>query len=158
LQSSDIVFSNGGRVISDDVTWQSVNVLQSQAWIPARNLWRALPLTTGDTEIPVAGRCGDYQPLWSVSWSGHDFRLSLYPGKHLMSRTNIQDGMKQGTVLVDGASGNASMTLVYSDEICMDPQGTVLGIGRASVIVRDGSSERLFTGCCEPAAEAFIKR
>ena len=158
LQRSDIVFSDGSRTVHDDVTWQKIKILQTETWAKAGALWRALPLTLDETELPVIGSCGDFRPLWMMSWSGHDFNMLLYPGSHAITGASVRSGQKPGTVLVSASRDGAAMTMVYSDEFCSDPQGKAIGWGRASLIVRDASGERLFTGCCETSVGAFARR
>jgi hypothetical protein len=158
LQHSDIVFSDGSREIGDDVTWQRVKFPLGEGWARARSLWRTLPLTLDRSAVPVAGRCGDYDPLWSLSWHGRELRLWLFPGKFEMQAAGVLDGAKPGTALMNADAADASMTFIYTDGLCTDPQGNALGWGVANVIIRDGRGERLYSGCCETAPEAFVKR
>ncbi len=79
LSAGDLVESDGTRAPDGGTTWQRVRVEQTVGWIPARNLWRTLPMTVEKTGLPVAGWCGGFAPLWSMSWNGKMLRLSLFP-------------------------------------------------------------------------------
>ena len=82
LQPGDVVQSDGTRGQHEDRAWQRVKVLQTDGWVMARHLWRTLPKTLAKTELPLAGHCGAYQPLWSMRWDEHKVSMSLYPGRY----------------------------------------------------------------------------
>ena len=161
LAAGDIVQSDGTRSpdkLSMDTTWQLVTILQTTGWVPARKLWRTLPLTIEKSDIPAAGRCGDTAPVWSLSWSGDRIRLSLYPGRfELPIQTVTVSGNNAGTVVSGGAPG-ISYRLVYDGSICRNADGEMIGIGKASLIVDRDGQEQLYTGCCSAAPAAFASR
>jgi hypothetical protein len=158
LHKGEVVFSDGLRVMGDNVTWQRVKVAQTVGWIQAANLWRALPLTLGKTEVPVAGRCGDHAPLWSLRWTADSLRLSLFPDRYEVPLERVESGMAPGTALVSGSTGDATITFVYTSEACRSALGEATGFGTAHVILRQGGRERLYSGCCSADATAFVRR
>jgi hypothetical protein len=158
VHRGDIVFSEGIRTPRDNVTWQQVRLAQTKAWIPSRHLWRALPMTLAKTDLPAVGWCGDFAPLWSVSWTTRNFRVSLFPETHVFTTLALQSGMSPGTTIVNASSPDGAMTLVYSDAICRDQNGEVTGWGTAYLILNRNGNQRLYTGCCVADTAAFVKR
>ncbi len=158
LRNGEIVLSDGTRGMGNDRTWQRVKVWQTEGWVRSQRLQRTLPLTLAKTDIPQAGWCGAYTPLWSMSWTAQKLSVSLYPGKHELALTSVQPGQSPGTTLLKGSSPELSMTLVYSDGVCRDEKGATQGWGTVYAVVRRDGVEQLYTGCCQAAVEAFVKR
>lgn len=158
LQPGDIVQSDGTRNVSDDRTWQRVKVLQTDGWVLARHIWRALPLTVADSAFPAAGWCGDFAPLWSMSWHDRTLRLSLYPGSYDLDLQSVQPGTNRGGVLIGGEARDISYRIIYDGEMCRGQNGAMQGMGSVHVIVRRDGREQLYSGCCSAAPAAFAKR
>jgi hypothetical protein len=158
LQAGEIVESDGTRAQGGGTVWQQVKILQTAGWVPARNLWRALPMTLGRSEFPVSGWCGSSEPLWSMSWNGAKLRLSLFPGRYDTDVENVQPGSSQRETLIAGKTAYVSYRVVYSDDVCRSVDGEMLGLGRAYVIVTRNGQEQLYSGCCNIASASFPKR
>jgi len=115
-------------------------------------------MSLAKTDLPTAGWCGDHSPLWSLSWTEHQLRLSLFPGRHDVTMKSVSGGVTPGTALVRGDGENFSVSFIYTGDVCRSSQGEILGWGRAHVLLREGEVERLFTGCCKADPQAFVRR
>lgn len=157
LQLGDIVLSDGTRGRAQDRTWQRVTLAQTEGWVEARHLWRTLPMTLQHSELPAAGWCSAFAPLWSVHWNEGMARLALYPGRYDLPVKSVQYGASQGSAMLVASSQQVSLTLVYGDGVCRSPNGVVQGLGSAYAIVRRGGTEQLFSGCCQALTASFVK-
>jgi hypothetical protein len=158
LSAGDIVQSDGTRAQGGGTTWQQVRVAQSLGWIPARNLWRALPMTIGKTELPAAGWCGGHQPPWSMSWNGTRLRLSLFPGRIDTDMERVRSGAGPGETLLAGDTDGLSYRIVHSNDVCRSENGEMRGLGRAYLIVTRNGEDELFSGCCSVLPASFPSR
>ena len=141
-----------------DTTWQKVKIMQTEGWVPARKLWRALPLTLEKSAFPAAGWCGDSSPLWSMSWDGKMVRLSLYPGRFETAVHSVKTSGNFADTLISGSAPGMSYNVIYSDDVCRGPDGAMLGLGRASLIVSRDGDQQIYSGCCTTSASAFSSR
>ena len=128
-----------------------MTIQQTVGWVPARKMWRALPMTVEKSEAPVICRCGDSSPLWSVSWTTDKMRLSFFPGRYDVTIQSVTASGNASGALVSGSGPGISYRLIYDDDVCRNSVGEMIGLGKASLIVdREGKVE-LFTGCCVAA-------
>jgi hypothetical protein len=158
LAPGDIIESDGRRDQHGDRAWQQVRLLQTEGWVQARSLWRALPQTQDNTEFPVAGWCGATDPIWSLKWDNNSARIALFPERHTMTLSAVQAGTNPGAVLVSGGATDAEVKVVYSSGVCRNPLGQMRGLGSVQVILSQNGTERLFSGCCSVDPSAFPKR
>jgi hypothetical protein len=158
LNAGDIVESEGTRSTGDNISWQKVRVWQTVGWIPAQNLWRALPVTLEKTEFPAAGWCGNFEPLWSMNWSGAKMRLAFFPGRYESNLESVQPGSSAGEALLTGKTPDISYRIVYTGDVCRSDDGEMRGLGRAYVILTRDGQEKLYSGCCSAAQSSFPKR
>jgi hypothetical protein len=161
LDAGEVVQSDGTRsqdAASAATTWQQVTILQTTGWIPARKLWRALPLTLDKSLVPAAGNCGDSSPLWNMSWTGDRLRLSLFPERYDLPIQAVATSGNSGGALAGGSSAGVSYRFIYEDDVCRNAKGEIAGIGRAQLIFTRGDREHLYSGCCSAAAASFPPR
>lgn len=158
LAPGDIIESDGRRGQHFDRAWQHVRLLQTEGWVPASNLWRALPQTQDNTEFPVAGWCGATDPIWSLKWDKESARIALFPERHTLALSTVQAGTNPGAALVSGNAADAEVKVVYSSGVCRNPLGQMRGLGSVQVILSQNGAERLFSGCCSVDPSAFPKR
>lgn len=158
LGAGEIVQSDGTRSPGGDTTWQQVTILQTTGWVPARKLWRTVPRTLDASLVPATGRCGDSQPLWSMSWDKAKVRLSLFPGRYDAGIGKVTTSGNFSGTLVSGSGAGMSYRFIYDDDVCRNPGGEMVGMGRVHLIVSRGGGEQLYTGCCTALPEAFAKR
>jgi hypothetical protein len=158
LENDDVVFSDGTRDQGNNLTWQLVRQNQVEGWVEARRLWRALPMTLAKTDLPAAGYCGASSPPWGLRWDGHSVRMSLFPEKHEFAVQSVQSGVSPGSVLVTGSAPDATVSFVYSDEICQSADKATVSWGAAHIVIRQNGVDRLYKGCCNPLRIAFTNR
>ena len=158
LGNDEVVFSDGTRNQGQGVTWQRIRQDQVEGWVEASHLWRALPITLAKTDLPVAGSCGATSPPWGLRWDEHSVRMSLFPEKHEFTVQSVQAGVSPGSVLVTGLAPNASLSFVYSDEICHGVGNSSVGWGSAYIVLSQNGVQRLYKGCCNALRTAFTNR
>lgn len=158
LDRDEVVFSDGTRDQGSFLTWQRIRQNQVEGWVEASRLWRALPMTLAKTDLPATGYCGASSPPWGLRWDDHSVRMSLFPEKHEFAVQSVQSGISPGSVLVTGSAPEASVSFVYSDEICHGAENATVSWGSAYVVIRQGGAEKLYKGCCNPLRTAFTNR
>ena len=157
LEVGGVVESDGTRS-PGDTTWQKVKIMRTEGWVPARKLWRALPLTLEKSAFPAAGWCGDSSPLWSMTWDGKRVRFSLYPGRFETAVHSVKTSGNSASTLVSGSAPGMSYNVIYSEDVCRDLKGGMLGLGRAHLIVSRNGEQEIYSGCCTISASAFSSR
>lgn len=161
LQAGDIIQSDGVRspdAAGSGTTWQQVTILQTTGWVPARKLWRALPLTLEQSEVPVTGHCGDTGPVWSMSWNAGRMRISLFPGRYELPIQAVTVSGNFASALVTGSAPGISFRFLYDGDVCRNAGGEMMGIGKAQLIVDRDGREWLYSGCCSAALQSFPVR
>ena len=157
LEAGGIVESDGTRN-RGNTSWQKVKILRTEGWVPASKLWRALPLTLEKSAFPAAGWCGDSSPLWSMTWDGKRVRFSLYPGRFETAVHSVKTSGNSASTLVSGSAPGMSYNVIYSEDVCRDINGAMLGLGRAHLIVSRNGEQEIYSGCCTISASAFSNR
>lgn len=158
LNDDDVIFSDGTREYRNDLNWQRIRQSQLEGWVEARLLRRALPKVLKNTDLPVAGTCGAALPAWALIWNDKSVHISLYPEKYKFNLQSIQAGVSRGSVLVTGSAPQATMSFVYSDEICHGEDNAALSWGSAYILIHQNGGEKLYKGCCNASRSAFTNR
>ena len=142
-----------------DTTWQKVKIMRTEGWVPARKLWRALPLTVEKSGFPAAaGWCGDGSPLWSMTWEGKLVRLSLFPGRYEATVEAVKTSGNFADTLVSGSAPDMSYNMIYTSDVCRGIDGAMLGLGQARLVVSRNGAQEIYSGCCTISASAFPSR